>query len=227
MDIKNIFGLEASKRDSDCVKQIVGLEIDALADFLETAKDIPYVGALVKLGKVGISFRDWQFTRRLARFLIEADDIEEQKKIAFYSSLSEKDNERISSYLLNLLNAAEEDDKAVLIGQIYRARLMGEIDNDQMLRLCSIVTRAFVADLQKLPDYLEENKNVTLEAQSFINLGLIDNFLGGYWKGDESCSLNDTGILLHKIMEKSGWFDNIVIESSGDDVLNENLNKVQ
>ena len=141
--------------------------------------------------------------------MIEADDIEEQKKIAFYSSLSEKDNERISLYLINLLNAAEEEDKAAIMGQIYRARLQREIDNDQMLRLCSIVTRAFLSDLQKLPDYLEENKNITLEAQSFINLGLIDNFLGGYWKNDESCSLNDTGRLLYNIMYKSGWFKSV------------------
>ena len=209
MDIKNIFGLEASKRDSDCIKKIAELEVDVIDDFLETAKDIPYFGSLIKLGKVGLSFRDWQFTRRLARFLIEADDIEEQKKIAFYSSLSEKDNERISLYLINLLNAAEEEDKAAIMGQIYRARLLREIDNDQMLRLCSIVTRAFLADLQKLPDYLEENKNITLEAQSFINLGLIDNFLGGYWKNDESCSLNDTGRLLYNIMYKSGWFKSV------------------
>lgn len=123
--------------------------------------------------------------------------------------MSEKDNERISLYLINLLNAAEEEDKAAIMGQIYRARLLREIDNDQMLRLCSIVTRAFLSDLQKLPDYLEENKNITLEAQSFINLGLIDNFLGGYWKNDESCSLNDTGRLLYNIMYKSGWFKSV------------------
>lgn len=135
--------------------------------------------------------------------------LKSRKKIAFYSSLSEMDNERISLYLINLLNAAEEEDKAAIMGQIYRARLLREIDNDQMLRHCSIVTRAFLADLQKLPDYLEENKNITLEAQSFINLGLIDNFLGGYWKNDESCSLNDTGKLLYNIMYKSGWFKSV------------------
>ena len=111
--------------------------------------------------------------------------------------------------MIHLLSTAEEEDKATIMGSIYKARLMNRIDNDEMLRLCSIVTRAFLPDLKSLPDYLEENKNITLEAQSFINLGLIDNFLGGYWKNDESCSLNDTGRLLYNIMYKSGWFKSV------------------
>ena len=92
------------------------------------------------------------------------------------------------------------------MGSIYKARLMNRIDNDEMLRLCSIVTRAFLPDLKRLPDYLEENTDLSLEAQSFINLGLIDNFVGGVWKDDESCCLNDTGKLLHDILSESGWF---------------------
>lgn len=74
-----------------------------------------------------------------------------------------------------------------------------------MLRLCSIVTRAFLLDLKRLPDYLEENTDISIEAQSFINLGLIDNFLGGVWSNQESCCLNETGKLLHGLLSESGW----------------------
>ena len=108
--------------------------------------------------------------------------------------------------MIHLLSTAEEEDKATIMGSIYKARLLYKINNDEMLRLCSIVTRAFLPDLKRLPDYLEENTDISLEAQSFINLGLIDNFVGEVWKDDESCCLNDTGKLLHDILSESGWF---------------------
>ncbi|SHF36837.1 hypothetical protein SAMN05444349_11745 [Bacteroides faecichinchillae] len=92
----------------------------------------------------------------------------------------------------------------MIMGSIYKARLLNKINNDEMLRLCSIVTRAFLPDLKRLPDYLEENTKISIEAQSFINLGLIDNFLGGVWTNHESCCLNDTGKLLHGILSESG-----------------------
>ena len=202
----NIFDIEKSKRDADFIKKNGELELEVAADIIETCKDVPYVGSLIKLGKVFITIKDWWFTKKLGKFLTASEDIDEETKNQFYSSLSQEDYKRISAYLIHLLSTAEEEDKAMIMGSIYKARLMNRIDNDEMLRLCSIVTRAFLPDLKKLPDYLEDNTDISLEAQSFINLGLIDNFVGGVWKDDESCCLNDTGKLLHDILSESGWF---------------------
>ena len=201
----NIFEIERSIRDSDFIKQNGELELEVAADIIETYKDVPYVGSLLKLGKVFINIKDWWFTKKLAKFLKASEDIDDETKIQFYSSLSQEDYRRISAYLIHLLSTAEEEDKALIMGSIYKARLMNRINNDEMLRLCSIVTRAFLPDLKSLPDFLKENTNISIEAQSFINIGLIDNFLGGVWTNHESCSLNDTGKLLHDILSESGW----------------------
>lgn len=201
----NIFEIERSKRDADFIKQNGELELEVAADIIETCKDVPYVGSLIKLGKVFITIKDWWFTKKLAKFLKASEDIDEETKIQFYSSLSQEEYKRISAYLIHLLSAAEEEDKAMIMGSIYKARLLNKINNDEMLRLCSIVTRAFLPDLKRLPDYLEESTNISLEAQSFISLGLRDNFLGGVWTNHESCCLNDTGKLLHGILSESGW----------------------
>lgn len=201
----NIFDIERSKKDSDFIKQNGELELEVAADIIEICKDVPYVGFLLKLGKVLINIKDWWFTKKLAKFLKASEDIDEETKIQFYSSLSQEDYKRISAYLIHLLSTAEEEDKAIIMGSIYKARLMNKINNDEMLRLCSVIARAFLPDLKSLPDYLEENTNISIEAQSFINLGLIDNFLGGVWTNHESCCLNDTGKLLHDILSESGW----------------------
>lgn len=201
----NIFEIERSKRDADFIKKNGELELEVAAGIIETCKDVSYVGTLLKLGTVFINIKDWWFTKKLAKFLKASEDIDEETKIQFYSSLSQEDYKRISAYLIHLLSAAEEEDKAMIMGSVYKARLLNKINNDEMLRLCSIVTRAFLPDLKRLPDYLEENTDISIEAQSFINLGLIDNFLGGVWTNQESCCLNETGKLLHGLLSESGW----------------------
>ena len=77
-----------------------------------------------------------------------------------------------------------------------------------LLRLCSIIDRAFLYDLLELPKYMKENPNGSNAAYRFINLGLIDNFVGGIWVSEPSFQLNKLGIKLHDILKQNSWFDN-------------------
>lgn len=120
--------------------------------------------------------------------------------------MKENDNKRISSYLIHLLYNSEEDEKAKIMGLIYKARLLDEIDNDMMLRLCSIVYKSFSPDLKKLPLYTKKNKEESIEANNFINLGLIDNYVGGTWIDEPAWELNDIGTTLYGILNQNKWF---------------------
>ena len=91
---------------------------------------------------------DYRFVRKLHFFLEQSETLEPEKKEKFLKSLSRDDSKRINSYLTQLLYSSEEDAKATLMGKIYRSRLMEEIDNDMMLRLCSVVNKAFLPDLE-------------------------------------------------------------------------------
>lgn len=86
----NIFEIERSKRDADFIKQNGELELEVAADIIETYKDVPYVGSLLKLGKVFINIKDWWFAKKLAKFLKASEDIDEESKSQFYSSLSQE-----------------------------------------------------------------------------------------------------------------------------------------
>ena len=151
----NIFELQQSAQDKDFVLKNGSLEFEAFADILNTAKDLPYIGSLFKLGKVAVNYMDYRFIRKLHFFLEQSESLEPEKKNEFLDSLSESDNKRINGYLTQLLYSSEEDAKASLMGKIYRSRLLGEIDNDMMLRLCSVVNKVFVDDLQQLVTYLK------------------------------------------------------------------------
>jgi hypothetical protein len=204
--MEDIFDLSVSKKEQEFVKAGLKVEMDVSADIVETFCDIPYVGSLIKLGRLANKFKDLHFIRKLARFLEKEQFISEEKKEKFLNELSSKQRKRITEYITHYLLHAEDDAKADIMGFIYKERLNGHIDDEMFLRLCSIVDRAFVRDLQELPSYIEESKDYSVAANSFINLGLIDNFVGGYWVNEPTYQLNETGKLLHDILHVNNWF---------------------
>ena len=153
----NIFEIQQSKQDKEFVMKNGSLEFEVFADILKTAEDIPYIGSLFKLGKVALNYMDYCFVRKLHYFLAESENIDPEKKERF------------------LLYTADEDDKATLMGKIYRSRLMGDIDDEMMLRLCSVVNRAFLADLEHLEEFANENDSDDYIRDNLNALGLLQD----------------------------------------------------
>lgn len=203
----NIFEIQKSKADLDFIKKGIDCDLDVLSQIIDSSQDIPILGPLLKLGKLGLNYIDFLFMKKLGMFLEQSKNINKEKKQNFIDKLSPNDNKRISSYLIHLLYASEEENKAKILGMIYKARLLDEIDNNMMLRLCSIVYKSFLPDLKKLPFYKEQNVEDSIEANNFINLGLIDNFVGGVWVDEPSWKLNDIGNQLYEILNQNKWFD--------------------
>lgn len=206
----NIFEIQQSKQDKEFVMKNGSLEFEVFADILKTAEDIPYIGSLFKLGKVAMNYMDYCFIRRLHYFLAESENIEPEKKEKFLNDLDEKDYKRINAMMTQLLYTADEDGKATLMGKIYRSRLMGDIDAEMMLRLCSVVNRVFLADLDHLHEYVEDNSSYDYVRDNLNSLGLLRDLGGTYQKengewagigfGPAIHRLNDVGKELLKIM---------------------------
>ena len=175
------------------------LEFDVFADILKTADDIPYIGSLFKLGKVALNYMDYCFVRKLHYFLAESDNIEPEKKEEFLNGLDEKDYKRINAMMTQLLYTADEDGKATLMGKIYRSRLMEEIDNDMMLRLCSVVNKAFLTDLEHLEEYVEENESNDYIRDNLNALGLLQDLGNVYEEHHEGWHSTDWGPTKHQL----------------------------
>lgn len=195
----NIFELQQSTQDKEFVLKNGSLEFEVFADILNTAKDLPYIGSLFKLGKVAVNYMDYRFVRKLHFFLEQSESVEPEKKIEFLDSLSEPDNKRISGYLTQLLYSSEEDAKASLMGKIYRSRLLGEIDNDMMLRLCSVVNKAFLPDLDHLAEYVEDNDSYDYIRDNLNSLGLLRDLGGVYQKDDGEWEGLGFGPAIHRL----------------------------
>lgn len=195
----NIFELQQSTQDKEFVLKNGSLEFEVFADILNTAGDLPYIGSLFKLGKVAVNYMDYRFVRKLHFFLEQSELVEPEKKKEFLDNLSEPDNKRISGYLTQLLYSSEEDAKASLMGKIYRSRLLGEIDNNMMLRLCSVVNKAFLPDLDHLAEYVEDNDSYDYIRDNLNSLGLLRDLGGVYQKDDGEWKGMGFGPAIHRL----------------------------
>lgn len=206
-----IFDLQQSRNDVNFVIDNAYLEAEVCADIMTTAMDIPYVGSLLKLGKVASGYFDYRFVRKLGRYLKCANEIPPEEVTDFITTLSHKDKKRISDYITQLLYSAEEDKKADIMGMIYVRRVRGEINTDMMLRLCSIVARAYLPDLSHLGEYKEVSEVNTFVTDNLTALGLLADAGNMYeesgdgWEstgfGPTKHVLNEVGITLYQILE--------------------------
>lgn len=205
--MKDIFDLSVSNKENDFVKSGCDVNLDITVNIAEVFSDFPYIGSLVKLGVFGNKYVEYRFIQKAAKFLKNDVEISLDKKKKFLSSLTLMDKKRIYDYIMQYLLRAEDDEKAELMGFVYVECVYGRIDHKMLLRLCSIIDRAFLYDLLELPKYVKAASDASDAANSFINLGLIDNYEGGVWTNNPSFQLNNVGLKLYDILNKNNWFD--------------------
>ena len=202
---KDIFDLSVAKDEDKFVKKSLKLESEVVSDILEQMKVFPWLGSLIKLGMVGKGFLDLRFVRKIGRFLQPSNDIAQERKEAFLDKLDKKDRKRMYEYLMHLLYTAEEDKKADVMGKVYRDRIIGNIDNDIFLRLCSAINNVYIDDVDRLGDYTNPNPKDDYVTNNLYSSGLLQTteskFEGSALVMGGSYVLNDLGRHLLRILK--------------------------
>lgn len=191
-------------------------------------KDIPILGSILTLFKIGQSIKEKHLIEKIATFLSCLEDITKEEKDAFLRRLADEDkNEELFKKLLLIIDRIDETLKAEIIGNLFRMYIMDVFDKQIFLRCCSIVERAFVPDLIEL--YLKYNikhdidaktvsrfkefenrRSTDLTKRNLVNLGLLEtNFevkKGNVRLGDNeyilktSFTINTVGNILKSFM---------------------------
>ena len=205
MEEKDIFDLSVAKEEGKFVEKSLLLESEVVSDILDELKEFPWLGSLIKLGKVGKGYMDLRFIWKIGRFLQQSEDISQEKKEAFLAKLDKKDRKRMREYLMHLLYTAEEDRKADVMGKVYRDRIMGNIDNDMFLRLCSAINKVYIDDVDQLHKYVEPNPKDYYVTNNLYSSGLLQTteskFEESTFVVGGSYVLNDIGKHLLRIMK--------------------------
>ena len=101
--MEDLFTLSISNKEEDFVKSGTDIDLEVFADVLETVAEIPYVGSLIKLGRLANRYQDLHFIRKLAKFLEKEQDVPEKEKEKFLNSLTPKRRKKFYEYLVHYL----------------------------------------------------------------------------------------------------------------------------
>ena len=152
--------------------------IDLVSDYSELAldgllsdgplKDVPVIGTVIKIAKVGIGVRDHVFLKKVASFLRPLKDISDHERDNFRSRIEadEEFSSTVGEKLILLLERADDMKKPALIGKAFAAYLRKELDFEQFTRMAAGIDRALMPDLAKLSSI----NNLTMDKPWAANL---------------------------------------------------------
>lgn len=183
--------------------------IDAAGEWSDAFAELPYIGSVIKISKVGMAISDQHFIKKIGKFL-EVGTYTPEEFDKFYEELDKKLIEKLASFLINTLTAIDETEKATVVGYLYKHRVKRNIDDDLMIRLCAIVNRSYLNDLKSLPEYSQIKTTNHYVADNLFSLGLLANcgIDGGNVDGSNSGTmyqLNPVGEKLLEILKTENW----------------------
>lgn len=139
-------------------------------------RDVPVVGNLVRLYKVGAGVRDYLFLRKVIRFLTALKDVPQPERDAFVEEM-ERDSatkRRVGEALLLHLEKADDLEKCSLLARVFKAYLRKRIDLVSFRRLAAVIDRCLIKDLNDLLNYTYEYEFLdTIVTQGLSTAGLL------------------------------------------------------
>lgn len=168
-------------------------------------RDIPVIGIISGMFKAGRDIRNSLYLRKIILFLKELSSLTQKQRAAFVEGFqAEDDLHRFGVTILLLLDRAEDMEKPKIVGRLMAASIQGKIELAKALRLCSILDRCYVRDLELLRMFQNGVQgDLTPIAESLHAAGLISNagIDGGDAWGNNSgviYCINEYGELLTK-----------------------------
>lgn len=172
---------------------------------------IPFVGLLVSSAKLGLSLRDKFFISKIRKMLDDLGLSDPIKLKEFAESIDQKySDEKIGIALFTLIDTSEDYEKSVIAGKILKYALANDLPKEKLLRLLSIVNRAYTPYLRRLESLLlligstANQINGSEIIEHLFSIGLLSNV--GYkedkikLKTGQVYKLNKFGFLLKGIL---------------------------
>ena len=103
---------------------------------------IPIVKSISKIAKLGLSVRDYSFTKKALKFLSVSSEIpiDERKKFVKRIENDKKYRTRLGEVYINCIEKARDTENAEQVGHLSNACIKGVIDFDDFLRCVNIIT---------------------------------------------------------------------------------------
>jgi hypothetical protein len=173
------------------------IAIDHLSEAEGLAKEVPIVGSIVKVIKLGFSIRDILFFKKLGKLLWHLRGVPYVERIRLIEKLEEdsKYKSDVGSKIMLLLERADHFEKPMMIANAFKAYLYDEITYPQLQRINFAIDHLFIGDIEDL-ESLNSNPQHAMDECTHQNLelaGLVDlDILAG---GGTRATINELGKL--------------------------------
>lgn len=153
------------------------------------AKDIPYVGTLMKVWNLSDSIRDRIFAAKVMRFLESLDDItgqEREEMSCKIKYINEEDLNNVTDKILFCIESITDIDKSEFIANMFIAFIYEKVGEKDLRRFIDIIQVTF---LDELKDYVISFSDCTFIAEEELIrddiLSLTDTPLFTHYRDDQ------------------------------------------
>lgn len=139
-------------------------------------KDVPFVGSLVKLYKVGVGAREYLLLKKLRNFLSGLQQIPSSKREEFSKKIEADPEERtrVGEKLFLLLERFDDLKKPELLGKAFVAYIEQTIDFAMFHRIGRAIDRCTVEDLQFVHNFERATDAFSDRAFDLASCGLVE-----------------------------------------------------
>lgn len=129
-------------------------------------KDIPILGSILNIIKIGDSISDIYFIKKLQKFIIpisELTSLEYNEYNEYYNELNNDEclQEKINDNLILLINSSNDIDKPEILGIIFKAYIKQSISYDSFMQYSSFINMTNSVQIKLLKE--QTKKELPLE----------------------------------------------------------------
>lgn len=141
-------------------------------------RDVPIVGPVFSMIKIGKDIRDRIFLEKLKSFIENIDKNDKWKE----KFSDDEECNKISKQLLYVVNSCDDDNKLRLIGMAFNYLVKGEISKDDFFYTVNIISKSFYPFLKILLEIDEADERFSNDGSKYdyvgiahlLNIGALD-----------------------------------------------------
>lgn len=130
-----------------------------------TLRDIPILGTLVAVGRVGISIKDQIFAKKLVRFLSNLAEVGLADRLEMLDRLENEDGfaRQVGDRLIELLDKVDAHAKPEMLAKAFRAYALRTIDGEMLNRLNHAIERLPHYEIKSVPAFHAASAEARIE----------------------------------------------------------------
>jgi hypothetical protein len=135
-------------------------------------KEIPVLGTIINLTKLGITVKDYLYVKKVWRFLYNLKDITAKDRCLMVDKFESDSKYRIKfgEHLALLIDRLDDFEKADFTAKAFKAYLSGKINYTELLKLNHGISYLLITNIQELIKFYD-NTDYHIDEDALQNLG--------------------------------------------------------